>query len=196
MIPPVPEIPAPEVTDVRSTRERKPTSRYGIDEVFRAEHQYGHYVYHTNEMNDPVMLNEALSTPERKQWENEANDEYQSLLDHDTWELTDRPEGRKAIGSKWVFNDKGEVARYKCRLVAQGFAQKEGIDFTERFAPVAKFGTIRTLLAHGTRYSSAPTELHMTALKRVLRYLKGTQDLALTYTCEMTPALVAFSDAD
>ena len=106
-------------------------------------------------MSDPVTLNEALSTPEGKQWENAANDEYQSLLDHDTWELTNLPEGRKAIGSKWVFkrklNDKGEVARYKCRLVAQGFAQKEGIDFTETFAPVAKFGTIRTLLAHGTQ---------------------------------------------
>ena len=36
----------------------------------------------------------------------------------------------------------------------------------------------------------------MTALKRVLRYLKGTQDLALTYTRGTTPALVAFSDAD
>ena len=74
MIPPVPEIPAPEVTDMRSTRVRKPISRYGIDEVFRAEHQYDHYVYHSNEMNDPVMLNETLSTPERKQWENVAND--------------------------------------------------------------------------------------------------------------------------
>ena len=47
MIPSVPEIPAPEVTDVRSTRVRKPISRYGIDEVFRAEHQYDHYVYHS-----------------------------------------------------------------------------------------------------------------------------------------------------
>ena len=36
----------------------------------------------------------------------------------------------------------------------------------------------------------------MTALKRVLRYLKGKQDLALTYMRETTPALVAFSDAD
>ena len=36
----------------------------------------------------------------------------------------------------------------------------------------------------------------MTALKCVLRYLKGTLDLALTYTHETTPAFVAFSDAD
>ena len=153
--PPVPEIPAPEVIKVRPTRVRKPISRYGVEKVSTAEHLYDHYAYHSSEMSDPVTLDEALSTPEEKQWENAADDEYRSLLDHDTWELTDLPEGRKAIGSKWVFkrklNDKGEVARYKCRLVAQGFAQKEGIDFTETFAPVAKFGTIRTLLAHGTQ---------------------------------------------
>ena len=47
-----------------------------------------------------------------------------------------------------------------------------------------------------SRYNSAPTELHITDLKRVLRYLKGKQDLAQTYTRETTPALVAFSDAD
>ena len=155
IVPPVPEIPAPEVTEVRPTRVRKPISRYGIEKVSTAEHLYDHYVYHSNEMSDPVTLDEALSTPEGKQWENAAYDEYRTLLDHDTWELTDLPEGRKAIGSKWVFkrklNDKGEVARYKCCLVAQGFAQKEGIDFTETFAPVAKFGAIRTLLAHGTQ---------------------------------------------
>ena len=40
----------------------------------------------TTQMSDPVTLDEVLSTPEGKQWENAADDEYQSLLDHDTWE--------------------------------------------------------------------------------------------------------------
>ena len=70
MIPPVPEIPAPEVTDVRPTRVQKPISRYGIEKASTAEHLYDHYVYHSNEMSDPVTLDEALSTPEGKQWEN------------------------------------------------------------------------------------------------------------------------------
>ena len=61
------------------------------------------------------------------------------------------PEGRKAITSKWIFKIKtgadGMVKRYKCRLVAKGYQQREGIDFKEVFAPVVKATTLRILLA-------------------------------------------------
>jgi hypothetical protein len=43
--------------------------------------------------------------------------------------------------------EKGEVVRNKSRLVAQGFSQKEGIDYEETFAPVAHLEAIRILLA-------------------------------------------------
>jgi hypothetical protein len=43
--------------------------------------------------------------------------------------------------------EKGEVVRNKSRLVAQGFSQKEGIDYEETFAPVARLVAIRILLA-------------------------------------------------
>jgi hypothetical protein len=43
--------------------------------------------------------------------------------------------------------EKGEVVRNKSRLVAQGFRQKEGIDYKETFAPVARLEAIRILLA-------------------------------------------------
>ena len=72
-------------------------------------------------------------------------------MEHETWSLTKLPPGRKIVGSKWVFkvklDENGEAARYKCRLVAQGYTQAQGVDYHETFVPVARFGSIRTLLA-------------------------------------------------
>ncbi|CAI7839625.1 unnamed protein product [Closterium sp. NIES-53] len=74
-----------------------------------------------------------------------------SVEDNGTWELVELPEGRKAITSKWLFKIKsdadGKIERYKSRLVAKGYQQKEKVDYKELFAPVVKPTTLRTLLA-------------------------------------------------
>ncbi|WVZ89716.1 LOW QUALITY PROTEIN: hypothetical protein U9M48_036082 [Paspalum notatum var. saurae] len=66
-------------------------------------------------------------------------------------DLVEPPLNCRPIGTKWVFKNKqgenGMVVRNKARLVAQGFCQKEGIDYEETFAPVARLEAIRILLA-------------------------------------------------
>nr|GEZ05304.1 copia protein [Tanacetum cinerariifolium] len=67
------------------------------------------------------------------------------------WTLVDLPYGKKAIGTKWVYQNKkdkkGIVVRNKARLVAQGHKQEEDIDYDEVFAPVARVEAIRLFLA-------------------------------------------------
>jgi hypothetical protein len=77
--------------------------------------------------------------------------EYNALLENKTWELVRLPQGRSTVKCKWVYKIKylpsGEIERYKARLVAKGFSQKEGIDYTEIYAPVIRHDSVRTMLA-------------------------------------------------
>ncbi|GJV04520.1 ribonuclease H-like domain-containing protein [Tanacetum coccineum] len=65
-------------------------------------------------------------------WINAINQEMKTLHRNNTWVLAEFPTGRKAIGSKWIFKIKykasGEIDRYKARLVAQGFGQREDVN--------------------------------------------------------------------
>jgi hypothetical protein len=74
-----------------------------------------------------------------------------AIEDNQTWTLTELPVGRGAIGLKWVFkvkrDEQGNVVRHKARLVVKGYAQHQGIDYDEVFAPVARMETIRLVLA-------------------------------------------------
>eukprot|EP00253_Pinus_taeda_P010913 PITA_10913 len=57
-----------------------------------------------------------------------------------------RPQDKSVVTSKWLYKIKhgadGSVEKYKARLVAQGFSQKEGVDYEEIFASVARYTTV------------------------------------------------------
>jgi hypothetical protein len=71
-----------------------------------------------------------------------------------TWELVDLPRGHSAITLKWVFKLKRDevsaIVKHKARLVARGFMQREGIDFDNTFAPVARMESVQLLFALAT----------------------------------------------
>ncbi|GJV67222.1 ribonuclease H-like domain-containing protein [Tanacetum coccineum] len=105
------------------------------------------FVSQLNKTREPKTYFEASKY---SYWIDAMNQEMNALLRNGNWELVELPEGRKAIGSKWIykikFRSSGEIDRYKAILVAQGFWQKEGIDYEETFSPVVKMVTVRCLL--------------------------------------------------
>jgi len=86
-----------------------------------------------------------------KKWRDAMDEEIRSIEKNNTWELVSLPKGHKSIGVKWVYqakkNAKGEIERYKARLVTKGYSQKAGIDYDEVFAPVAHLETIRLIVS-------------------------------------------------
>jgi hypothetical protein len=94
----------------------------------------------------PQTYKQAMNSPDAKQWETAMQSEFDSLQDRKVWTLVKLPAGRTAVKCRWVFDIKSD-GRYKARLVAKGFSQQPGIDFNETFSPVARYESIRTVLA-------------------------------------------------
>eukprot|EP00253_Pinus_taeda_P004490 PITA_04490 len=69
-------------------------------------------------------------------------EEYSSIIVNDVWEVVPRPQDRSIVGLRWIYKVKyvadDNVEKYKARFVANGYAQKEGIDYKKTFAPVAR----------------------------------------------------------
>jgi len=78
------------------------------------------------------------------------DEEIEAIEKNDTWDFIYFLKDQNIIGVKWVYktklNEKGEIERFKARLVSKGFSQQSGIDFGEMFSPVARLDTIRAVL--------------------------------------------------
>ncbi|GJW78650.1 putative ribonuclease H-like domain-containing protein [Tanacetum coccineum] len=91
---------------------------------------------------------ESLSSLSKmKSWVEAMQEELLQFKLQEVWVLCDLPEGKRVIGTKWVFRNKrderGTIIKNKARLVAQGYRQEEGVDYDEVFAPVARIEAIR-----------------------------------------------------
>ncbi|GJW82583.1 retrovirus-related pol polyprotein from transposon TNT 1-94 [Tanacetum coccineum] len=103
---------------------------------------------------EPKNIKEAMAD---SAWIESMQEELHQFDRLDVWELVGRPLCKNIINLKWLWKNKRDeentVIRNKSRLVAKGYAQKEGIDFKESFAPVARLEAVRLFIVYAAHKS-------------------------------------------
>ena len=95
-----------------------------------------------------------MAQADAAEWEATCEAEHCTFEHMGMYKVMPRPQGRKVVGSKWVFRIKcspdSAIQKYKAHVIAQGFTQIESVDYDEMFAPVAKFASLHVILALAT----------------------------------------------
>ncbi|KAI1005456.1 hypothetical protein K3495_g2757 [Podosphaera aphanis] len=112
---------------------------------------------------EPATFKQAMKSDDHELWGKAIEEEMNSLNRNNTWEITTRPKDHNVVGSKWGFKIKhkadGSIERYKARLVAKRFSQQPGTDNDDTYAPVARYDSLRLLLALTAHKGWKPRQL-------------------------------------
>lgn len=128
----------------------KVTAPKGTFRGSKRPHRYTGYVAFISKIVDskPTTFEEANKL---QVWKEAMQEEYNSIIKNNVWEVVPRPTDKSIVSSKWIFKLKhvvdGSIEKYKAKFVARGFSQKEGIDYDETFAPMARYTSIRTIIS-------------------------------------------------
>lgn len=112
----------------------------------------------------PLRYDDVFGRDDEGEWRKAIESELKSLEENDTWEIVSKPKDVKLLGTRWVFKIKDDPSgvKYKARLVVRGFEQRQGIDFHDTYAPVARLPTIRMILALAVRFDLKIRHLDVT----------------------------------
>jgi hypothetical protein len=78
-------------------------------------------------------------------------EEYTSIMKNDVGDIVLRPEGKSIVSPKRLYKIKhvadGNIEKFKARFVARRFSQREGVDYEQTFAPIARYTSIRIVMS-------------------------------------------------
>jgi hypothetical protein len=144
------EIPQPEIQVVEPSHKHATRSKGPIQQQVLSVIEVEQILALAN-LETPNTFKQAMKSPQVAEWKKSIQAEHQSLIDHGTFEIVDRPINKKPITSRHVFkiktDDKGAIAKFKTRLVARGFNQTYGEDYFEVFSPTLRMESVRFLIA-------------------------------------------------
>ena len=105
----------------------------------------------TLDIPEPRNRQQAMESPEWDEWRKAEETEMLGMVENCVYKQVARPKDKLVVGTKMLYKRKigkdGKVEKYKCRLVAQGFWQVEGVYYTEKYSPTPATASIRMLLA-------------------------------------------------
>ena len=127
------------------TRDRKPPQYFADYQSYCDDDEQYDYCYAA--LNLPLTYEQATNGPDAEKWQQAMDDEMNSLIENDTFTVTELPESKSVVGGKWVYTIKGEPMNplFKARYVAKGYSQTKGVDFLETFSPTARMESVRML---------------------------------------------------
>lgn len=129
----------------------------------------------TSDLVGDISFREAVNGKDSEEWMKVIAEEIRNLIRNNTWDLVNRPKNRDVVTCRTILRNKikpdGSLERRKARVVARGFSQRKGIDYSETFAPVARLESVRFLMA-----LAAQKNLMVYQMDIVAAYLNGDLD--------------------
>jgi hypothetical protein len=154
---------------------------------------------------EPTCFEEAI---QRKEWVDVMTEEYQSIIKNEVWEIVPKRKSKDVVSSKWIFKIKhvadGSIEKYKARFVTHGFSPKKGIDYEETFAHVARYTSIRTIIALAAKmkWKLHQMDIKTTFLNGVIEdevYIEQPQGFEIenrkSHVCELKKVLYGLKQA-
>jgi transposase InsO family protein len=154
---------------------------------------------------EPSNFEEATN---QQVWRDAMVEEHNSIMKNDVWEIVPRPVGKSVVTSRWLYKIKhatdGSVEKYKARFVARGFSQKEGVDYEETFAPVARYSSIRAVISIASEmgWRIHQMDVKTTFLNEIIEeevYIEQPQGFEVhdreSYVCRLKKALYGLKQA-
>ena len=123
----------------------------GVEDALACDDEGQMAMQVTLDIPEPRNRRQAMESPEWDEWRKTDETEMLGMVENCVYKQVARSKDKLVVGTKMLYKRKigkdGKVEKYKCRLVAQGFRQVEGVHYTEKYSPTPATASIRMLLA-------------------------------------------------